>query len=182
VKKWQKNYFLLLLAAICIILTACVSASNDVPSLAATPTKVVEDRVSDGEAALLAFTECMREQGVELIDPVVDSKGDVQPPEVAEGVELTREQWNLAFEVCGALIEGITFGREREDVTDKVDQFVVIATCLRDKGYDVDDPTAETFDQWAGDFRTEFDWDDPDAVAAYETCSADGDKKDGKDK
>jgi hypothetical protein len=43
---------------------------------------------------------------------------------------------------------------------------------LRDQGYDLEDPTAETLDQWLVDFRVEFDWDDPDAKAAYEECSS----------
>jgi len=31
-----------------------------------------------------------------------------------------------------------------------------------------DDPTAETLDQWGMDFRVEYDWDDPKAMAAYQ--------------
>jgi hypothetical protein len=55
---------------------------------------------------------------------------------------------------------------------DRVDQMVELATCLRKKGYDVDDPTAETLKQWGKDFRVEFPWDDPAAKEAYEECSS----------
>ncbi len=57
-------------------------------------------------------------------------------------------------------------------MSERVDQFVALATCLRDKGYDVDDPTAETLQVWLGDFRAEFDWGDPEAMEAYEECSS----------
>jgi hypothetical protein len=55
---------------------------------------------------------------------------------------------------------------------------VKLATCLNEKGYDVDEPTAETMDQWGVEFRVEFDWDDPDAMAAFEECSSAGEEDD----
>jgi hypothetical protein len=68
-----------------------------------------------------------------------------------------------------------SIGKERADVSDQVDrldQFLALATCLRDKGYDVDDPTAETLGQWMGDFKEVFDWKDPAAEKAYQECSS----------
>ena len=62
-------------------------------------------------------------------------------------------------------------GIKRQDVSEQVDKLVELATCSREKGYDVEDPTAETLDQWGKDFRVAFDWDDPEAQAAYEECS-----------
>jgi hypothetical protein len=170
----NKTARLILLIAIGLLLAACNSTSDDVPSLAATPTAVVEDEIPDDEAAVMAFVQCMRDEGIELKDPVVDSDGNVQPPEVVEGVELTREEWAAPYEVCGHYIEGTSFGREREDTSARGDQFVKIANCLSEKGYDVDEPTAETIDQWGIDFRVEFDWDDPEAMEAYEECSSAG--------
>ena len=75
------------------------------------------------------------------------------------------------MQVCGKYFEGMTRGSESQDTSEQVDQYVALATCLREKGYDVDDPTAETLDQWGKDFRVAFDWDDPEAQAAYEECS-----------
>ena len=162
---------LMLVAMIGLILVACGSESGEVPSLGATPTAVVEDVVLDDEAKVMAFTQCMRDQGIEFKDPVVDSDGNVQPPELVKGATVTRKELTEPYAACYHHIEGLTFGRERANVTDQVDKFVALATCLRDKGYDVDDPTAETFEQWATDFRVEFDWDDPAAKEAYEECS-----------
>ena len=175
---------LMLVAVIGLILVACGSDSSDVPSLNTEGTQRVEpatdsvdtdaaDTALDDEAKMMAFTQCMRDQGIELMDPEVDSEGNVQRPELAEGVEVTREELGAAYEACAEHIEGLTLGRERQDVSERVDELVALATCLREKGYDVDDPTAETLDQWGADFRVEFDWDDPEAKAAYEECSAD---------
>ena len=171
--KWAKW---MLVATIVLLLVACRSRSNDLPSLdtkrRATPTAVVEEEPLDDEAKMMAFTECMRDQGIELVDMGVDSEGNVQRPTLAEGALVSREEFGEAREVCGVHLEGLTLGRERQDRSEQIDRYVALATCLREKGYNVDDPTAETFDQWGADFRVEFDWDDPKAQAAYKECSS----------
>jgi len=163
---------LMLVAAVGLVLAACGSTSDGVPSLGATLTAVVEEEPLDDEAKMMAFVQCMRDQGIKFKDPVVDAEGNVQRPEYVEGFTATREELGAAYEVCGHHLEGLTLGRERRDVSGQVDWFVALATCLRDKGYDVDDPTAETLQVWLGDFRATFDWDDPEAKAAYEECSS----------
>jgi hypothetical protein len=154
-----------------LFLVACGSGSDDVPSLGATSTAVVEETILDDEAKVMAFVQCMRDQGIEYKDPVVDSDGNVQRPQLVEGVTVTREELAAPYQACAHHLEGLSFGTEREDVTQLVDQMVELATCLRDKGYDVDDPAAETIDQWRFDFRVEFPWRDPEAMKAYEECS-----------
>ena len=170
---------LMLVAAVGLLLFSCRSSSNEVASLnndetqRGKPTAVVEDEPMNDEEKMMAFTQCMRDEGVELVDAGVDSEGNMQRPTMAEGVQVTREKFGEAMEVCNKHLEGLTMGREREDVSDVVDKMVALATCLRDKGYDIDDPTAETLDQWQVDFRVKFDWDDPNAEAAYEECKVD---------
>jgi hypothetical protein len=168
---------LMLVAVIAIlVIAACSSDSEDVPSLRTTgdrqlgePTADAVDSVRDAETAMMALTECLREKGIEVYDPVVDAEGNVGKPELVEGVD-EKEVW-AAWEMCEEHLEGVTFEKERVDVSEQVDQWVVVATCLRDKGYDVDDPTAETFDLWMGDFKEAIDWDNPAWVADYEECS-----------
>jgi hypothetical protein len=182
-KRWQIFYYLALMAAIGLVLTACRSNSNDVPSLSATPTSGAADEVLDVEARMMEFTECLRNEGMEIIDPVVDSDGNVQKPELVEGSVISKEEWNAAFEVCGEIIENITFGKEEVDRSEQVDQYVELAACMREAGFDIEDPTAETLDIWMGDLKTTFDWDNPDAQAAFDTCfggSTGGDAGKGK--
>ena len=165
---------LLLLAAIGLALVACAtSTSGDIPSLGATPTAAVQqDKGLSDEEKVMAFVQCMRDQGIQYKDPVVDSEGNVQRPGLVEGFTLTREQLAEPYAACSHHLEGLTLGRRRVDQTEQLDKWLAIATCLSEKGYDVDEPTAETLAQWRMDFRVEFDWDDPKAMQAYQDCSS----------
>ena len=175
----QHKYIALIVVAIGIlILTACRSDSNDVATLGTTENTQVEapnadtaDPVLDNEAMMMAFTQCLRDQGVDVVDPVIDSEGNVQKPEFAEGVDVKREDFGAAYEACAEHLEGFTFEKKRFDVSELVDQYVALAACLRDKGYDVDEPTAETLDELGVGFKESINWDDPAAVADYEECS-----------
>ena len=170
---------LILLGVLAILLAACGSSSNDVPSLAATPIPAVEDETLDVEARMMDFAECLRNEGMEITDPMVDSDGNIQKPEPVEGATASKEEWIEAYEVCGEIIENITFEKKEIDRSEQVDQYVEMATCMRDQGFDMEDPTAETLDIWMTDFKTLFDWDDPDVEAAFETCFGGGFKDDG---
>ena len=77
-KHWQIFYLFVLISLTGIVLTACDSDSNDVPSLAATPTPGEADEILDIETKMMAFTECLRNEGLEVLDPVVDSDGNIQ--------------------------------------------------------------------------------------------------------
>ena len=170
------------MAVIGLCSVACRSDSNDVPTLKDTENTPVRgtqadgsDPVLDNEAMMMALTECLREQGIEVMDPVVDANGNVDKPEFAEGVEWDKEAMGQAWEACEHHLEGFTgWGKEGADVSEQVEQleqYIALATCLREKNYDLDDPTAETLDAWMGDFKKAIDWNDPAAVADYEECS-----------
>ncbi len=168
---------LILVTAIGLVLAACGSDSNDVASLRTTENTQVEattdaaDPLLDNEAMMMALTECLRDQGIEVMDPVVDADGNVDKPELVEGAEWDKETMGAAWEACEHHLEGFTWEKERVDMSELVDEYVALAACLREKGYDVDDPTAETLDQWGTDFKNAINWDDPAAVADYEECS-----------
>ncbi len=52
----RKNIVILILSiAIGLLLAACGSVTDDVPSLEATPTTIVERKILDDEAAVMAF-------------------------------------------------------------------------------------------------------------------------------
>jgi len=168
---------LILLIAFALLLSACGTSSTDVPSLRPVedaqqeePAAAVEDVLADNEAKMMAFTECMRDQGVDLLDPVVDTDGNVGKPELAAGAEWSKKA-RASWETCDEHLDGFVWETKRVDMSEAVDQAIELATCLRDKGYNVDDPTAETLAQWRGDFKDAINWDDPAAVADYEECS-----------
>jgi hypothetical protein len=174
----HKHITFIAVVTICIlILSACGSDSNDVATLGTAESTQVEAPnadaapILDNEVMMMAFTECLRDQGIDVLDPVVDADGNVEKPELAAGAEWDKETMGPAWEACAEHLEGFTFEKERVDVSEIVDQFVALAACLRDKGYDVDEPTAETLDSWMGGFKESINWDDPGAVADYEECS-----------
>jgi hypothetical protein len=163
-----------------LVLAVCGPDSDDVPSLRTTgDTQVVEptadaaDGIRDNEAKMMAFTQCLRDQGIDVLDPVVDSDGNVEKPEPVGDVGWDKKALGAAYEACAEHLAGFTYEKERVDTSEQVDQWVAVATCLRDKGYDLDEPTAETLAQWQSDFKEEIDWKDPAAVADFEECNRD---------
>ena len=182
--------FIVVVVISTMALTACRSDSNDVATLKTTgnaqveaPTADASDPALDNEARMMALTECLREQGIEVMDPVVDADGNVDKPEFVEGVEYDKDKMGQAWEACEHHLEGFIWEKEGPDVSEQVeqlDQYIALATCLREKNYDVDDPTAGTLDAWMGDFKEAINWDDPDAVADYQECSGETVGKGGK--
>jgi hypothetical protein len=153
------------------LLTACGTTSNDVPSLGATPTAINQTGELDDEASVMAFTQCMRDEGFDLKDPTVDADGNVQIPQPIDGISYSRDEMREGFEVCGVHLEGFTFGRNREITSEMVDQLVEMASCLRENGYEVDDPTAETLQIWRGDLQAKIDFNDPEAMEVFRECN-----------
>lgn len=157
-----------------LLLAGCGLESDGVPTLKnseGTQGEASDDAVAptpDNEAKMMAFTECLREQGIEVMDPVVDADGNVGKPAFANGDKAKAA--DAAWEACAHHLEGFTAEQERKDMSQVIDQYVALATCLRGKGYDVEDPTAETLDEW--ELKDNINFDDPDDVADYEHCSA----------
>jgi hypothetical protein len=147
------------LLALALILTACGGAAADtgdgVASLEDTTVTTTEAETADPEAAAIAFTECMREQGIEMEDPIVDAEGNVTPgrptdlpePEsneeagpAAVGPGALGDELRAGFEECGDLLGGTAFGFTDVDQTELQDQLLELAECLRDQGLEVADP------------------------------------------
>jgi len=173
----MKNLQIIFVVAIIIlVLTACGSSSNNVPSLAPTPTTETADEVLNNEAMMIAFTVCLREQGMDVADPVVDADGNIGKPEIPEGIN--KKEFSEAWEACNYLLEGFTFEGKREDLSEDLEYYLELAACMREEGININDPTAETLDTWMGDFKTTANFDDPDTMTALETC-IDGEFGDG---
>jgi hypothetical protein len=171
----ENKYFqLLFVLVISLILAACGSASNDVPSLAATLIPDTADDERDEEALMMEFAECLRNEGMEITDPTVDADGNIQMPELVEGATATKEEWITAYDVCGEIIENITFKEKEVDRTAQLEQYLEIAACMNKAGFDVSEPTAETLDTWMTDLKSTIDWDDPDAQEVIDSCFGGG--------
>jgi hypothetical protein len=99
----------------------------------------------EAEEAMLEFTECMREHGVDMPDPDTSGPGGgavfIGPG--GDGDEPDMEEFEAADEACRHLIEGVMGpGRELspEEEAEMQDQALAMAQCMRDHGIDMPDP------------------------------------------
>ena len=129
----------------------------------------------------------MRDNGVDMEDPTVDSEGNVvpgrptnlgEPGEAGPDSEL-RQSMEAAFDACGDLIGGTSFGFNQVDQTELQDQLIELAACLRDQGLEVADPDLSQLGpgnrgqngapgEGGGPFGIDFQ--DPEIQAALDVC------------
>lgn len=140
----------------------------------------------DAEEALLAFAACMRENGYPgFPDPTVNADGSIEfgfRGGALEDLDIDprSDEFRVAMEACQDLLEGVAFGPRgggEFDITELQDQLLAMAACLRDKGFDVDDPDLSGFGGGpgggagpGGGFGDALDFSDPDVQAAMEAC------------
>ncbi|GBD85881.1 hypothetical protein BMS3Abin02_02302 [bacterium BMS3Abin02] len=134
-----------LVAAFGLVAAACGggSTSNDAvaslddttPQSSTTTTTEV-----DFEQAMLDFTACLREQGIEIEDPVVDANGNLRLSRPTNFDPNDRELFQKARDACGPILQRVAIGFRQQDRTQLEDTFVEYAVCMRENGYDMPDP------------------------------------------
>ena len=140
------------------------------------------------EERLLHFADCMRDNGVDFPDPVVEADGTVRfgfrPGAGGAGAaqELVRDpDLPAAREACEGLLQGLSFGpgSGNFDTTELQDALLEFARCMRDNGVNIGDPDLRDFgpgrgggDGPAGGPFAGIDFEDPDVAAALEVCQA----------
>lgn len=98
----------------------------------------------EADEAALAFSACMRDEGLDFPDIGVDAEGNPQLRDAfgEAGLDPRSEEFQAAREVCGELLQGAGFGGGRQQAGDNPevqDAFVEYSECLRDEGLDVGD-------------------------------------------
>lgn len=156
------------------------------PEAVAGEEPIERDDLTD-EERLLAFAECMRENGVDFPDPVVEADGTVifgfRPGRgggFAALQEIGRDpDLPAARDACQGLVAGVAFGPGQGgfDMIEIQDALLEFARCMRDNGVDIGDPDMSVFapgasggDQPGGPFRGVIDLDDPDLASAFAIC------------
>lgn len=156
---------------------AITDSTDDQPTDDGTPSD------SDTETQMLEFAACMRDEGVDIGDPVVDADGNVTFGNLAPGAgggggrpEGLRE----GFDACGDLLDGVQLGGRGGpggdvDQTERQDAQLEFTQCLRDEGVDVDDPDfSEPGQPGEGDGPRgplqDLDRSDPAVEAAMDAC------------
>ena len=169
--------FLPLLVLVALVAGACSTAGGaeiasledaaDVPS---TDTSLPEEL--DTETALLEFAQCMRDNGLpDFEDPTVDEDGF---PRIFRGGEgagpVDFDTMEQAMDACSEHLERIRLGFDRPDESERQDQRLAMAQCLRDAGYDVDDPDFSGEPGARRGWITALDPTDPEVQADLEGC------------
>ena len=168
---------------IIMLVLACSSASGDVVSIErkdGSQSMVEEGDLNRsfvrGEAEMVAWADCLRDQGIDVTDPVVNSDGNIEKPGFPIDFNIKRNLQKL--EVCDVFIQAFTseFKQDNEGDADVIDDLLALADCLRTQGIDVKDPTI-TND--GIDFEIPGIKKDPTVMTAYANCSS-GISKAGK--
>jgi hypothetical protein len=95
--------------------------------------------------AILAYTACLREQGLDVSDPTFDADGNMQGGFGIggdSGLDPQSEEFQAAQEACGDLMEGVDlggFGGGDFDPEAMQEATLEYTQCLRDEGLEVDD-------------------------------------------
>lgn len=154
------------LLVLALALAACGGSdddSGDVPSAGGSTTTVGEVTEADTSGGL-AFTECMRDEGIEMEDP--DPATGV--PQFSGGAEATQTpEFDDAMEGCEDLLpEG---GIRGETDQDNLEQLQAFAECMRENGMpDFPDPQPGENGVFGSD--TTIDRTSPAFQAASEAC------------
>jgi hypothetical protein len=146
---------LIIVIALAIVAAACSpsESTSAVASLesATSPSEssdTTADPLIDAESAMIAFTQCLRDQGIEVGDPTVGSDGSLQLPPiefVVEGSSTEGEEPDFsAFEdkiaQCDDLLGSVGSVGSNSDSVGFEDAFVEYTQCMRDNGVDMPDP------------------------------------------
>lgn len=132
--------------------------------------------IGTDEEQALAFAQCMRDEGIDFPDPVVNADGSVDFFGGAGGRDggaagfRDDPNFDVAIDECGALLDGATFFGDQGDATEREDTFLELAQCLRDEGLDVSDPDFSGGFGGGGVFGENFDPNDPAAADAIDAC------------
>jgi hypothetical protein len=97
----------------------------------------------DPEEAMLAYTECMRDHGVDLPDPQVGPAGGGGMVVIDEEVDPADGTFQAAQDECGPIMEDAVSDREidPEQEAEMREQMLAFAACMREHGVDFPDPT-----------------------------------------
>jgi len=126
---FKKSFAAVLLAVLAtVLLVACGGGDGNGDS--------EEEIGKKREDAMLAFSQCMRENGVDMPDP--QSDGSMMMTKES-GIDPTSSEFKAAEEACGQILEDARpEGAER--MTEPPEELLEYAECMRGEGIDFPDP------------------------------------------
>ena len=155
----MRNSFMISVFLVLALMASACSDSGGSPEIASLETASANtpeddsngdvDPEAESEAAMLAFTQCLRDQGIDVDDPTIDADGNMQLPpiniEVPDVVTDPEELPDMSeFEdmiaPCEEHLEGVVSTFSSADTTEIEDMLLAYAECMRENGVDMPDP------------------------------------------
>jgi hypothetical protein len=150
----------LALSALTLVVASCGSdgsaATDGVASLDETPTTTSSTTPAQAEAdadeAVLAYVQCLRDEGLEIQDPDLSGEGGLGlRRQFAEEGEALPQDVEAAFDACDDMRDGVATRFENVDTSDTEDRLLAFARCMRDGGItDFPDPNLSVWTPGAG--------------------------------
>ena len=166
---------------VAVLLAAC-GAANDESDLDGVASIKSEDPTSgdDGrigfEQGLLQFTQCMRDQGIELPDIQIDADGQpILSTDVLEDVDTQSSEFSAAFLGCVPILaeaSPVQIGSDPELQAVVQDTLRDFSQCMRENGVEAFPDPAPGYDGSGSPYPlTALDTSDADVDAAFEVCN-----------
>lgn len=158
--------------------TTTVASETDADA-AESATTAPTTEATDEERAI-EFAQCMRANGIDLPDPVINADGSIDlGGNVTPGsIDPASDAFSDAIQACGSIVAGASFlpGANVDEAQQQAN-LLAFAACLRDLGYDVVDPVLSDIQAGgpgalAGAFGENFDPRDPANAGAVQECQA----------
>ena len=99
-----------------------------------------DEEMSADEAAL-AFSQCLRDEGLDVADIGVDADGNIDVRSALQGIDPGSTGFREALESCREILEGVGFGGRQgpgglADNTEIADALLEFSDCIRDEGFE----------------------------------------------
>lgn len=161
---------LVLMLATAVAAQVATLATPD-PEAEPSPTPVAE---LDSQDAMLSFSACMREHGIDLPDPTFGAASFFASGAMSD-IDMMSLEFLSAFGACQEFLAAAVPAVDPEEQAERNERAVAFAECMREKGIDWPDPdpvAGMTFDSMRGeDGGLLFDPFDPDFQEASRACA-----------
>jgi hypothetical protein len=147
---------LIIAIALTVVAASCSSSggSSEVATLepaAEAPSQTSDtapDSLAEAEGAMLEFTQCLRDQGIDVDDPTIGPDGSLQLPPIefaiegdgTEGEEPDFSAFEAMIAPCEELLGSVGSVGSNADAVGFEDALVEYSQCMRDNGIDMPDP------------------------------------------
>jgi hypothetical protein len=96
-----------------------------------------ESTADDQTSASLAFSECMRDNGVDVPDPEADGSVALGPD---SGIDPQSPEFQEAQQACASFLEDVIPAAGSAEEAQVNEQLLEFTRCMRDEGIDMPDP------------------------------------------